>query len=239
MHVDSGDAAEGSLRNVPRHCVVAKVGQWVTECGKFPVKYRKDARLSRMKDQVIQAEVPVNDANHRFRLGHGWNMFWQPLDQRVHFWNCLGDGRLVLLAPARYLSLEVIAGATVSCQTLAGKVDQMQSRDDAVHFFINRPTLRRLHSWQRLVPKNASFDEFHDVEGAADHRLIFTKAQHLRYRNLGAGQSSHDGKFSLYRVSGWEQFCDWPRFGTHHVAALRRDELVRWVALPTFKGLYR
>ena len=163
----------------------------------------------------------------------------QPGNQLVHFWNGLRDGSLVLLAPTGDLALKIVTRPAVTGQSLGRKIDQMQGRNDAVHLGINSFALGRLHARQGLIPKNAPGNEFHDVEGAANHRLVFAKNQHLGYRYGGSRQAAHNGVFALNGVCRRQQFGHRSGFGPHHVAARWGDELVGWVALPAFEGFHR
>ena len=49
-------------RDVPGHAVVAEVGQRMAERRELPVEHREHARLGRVEDQVVEAEVAVHDA---------------------------------------------------------------------------------------------------------------------------------------------------------------------------------
>ena len=212
--------------------MVAEIGQWMAQRGQFPIQYGNDARLGRVKHQVVQAIVTVHDANHVFRAGHGWNVLRQPGHQLVHFFNRLRDGGDILLAPASNLALKIVAGFAVTRQSLLRILDAVQGRDDPVHFVVNVSTLLRRHAGQGLIPQNAPLHELHDVESPANHALVFTQAIHARHGDIGSLQPTHDGKFPLDGMGRRQQFGNRARLGPHHIALRRCAEFVRGVGLP-------
>ena len=225
--VAAGNTSKATRRNIPGHGVVAEVGQRVAQRGQLPVQHRQNARLGGVKNQVVQAVVV-------FR--HGWDVVRQPGDELVHFGDRLGNGGQILLAPSTDLAFKIIARFAVSGQTLRCDIDLVQGGNDAVHLGINGAALCRCHARQRLVPQNAPFDKFHHVKGASNDRLVLAQAVHMRHGYRRAGQAAHHGELALDGVRRRQQLGHRARFGTHHIAALGRDELVGWVALAAFEG---
>ena len=62
VKVDAGHAARLGRSQVPCEAVVGEVGQRIAQGRQFPVEHRQHARLDRMKYQVVDPEVTVNDA---------------------------------------------------------------------------------------------------------------------------------------------------------------------------------
>src|SRR5450755_358822 len=57
--VEAADAAKRARRDVPRHAVVAEVGQRMAERRELPVEHGDDSRLLRIEDEVVEAVVAV------------------------------------------------------------------------------------------------------------------------------------------------------------------------------------
>src|SRR6185436_9122162 len=55
LEVEPLDAAELACGDVPAHAVIRKIGERVADRRELPVEHRKDLRLARMEDQVVQA----------------------------------------------------------------------------------------------------------------------------------------------------------------------------------------
>jgi hypothetical protein len=72
--IQPANAAKRTRGNVPGHAVVAEVGQRMPECGQFPVQHGDDARLGRVKHQVVQTVVAMHDADHVFGARHAGNV---------------------------------------------------------------------------------------------------------------------------------------------------------------------
>ena len=184
--VEAADAAKRPRRDVPRHAVVAEVGERMAERRELPVEHRDDARLGRVKHQVVEPVVAVHDAHLRLVARARRNVRRQPFDEPVHRLDRLGDRGEVLLGPAADLALEVVARLAVVGQADAGRLDRVQRGDDAVHLVVDRGAAGVVERRQRLVPEHAAVDELHDVEGAADDALVFAQQVHARHRHVGA-----------------------------------------------------
>ena len=214
--VAATDAAEGARRDVPGHRVVAEVGDRVAERRQLPVQHRQHPRLGRMEDQVVEPVVAMHHRDLRVVARGRGQVRRQPVDQPVHLGNRLGDRGLVLTAPARDLALEVAARAAVVAQADRQRIDPVQRGDHPVHLVVDRAALGRRHARQRLVPQHPALDMLHQVEGAADHRLVLAQQQHARHRHLGGGQRAHHPVLALDRVRRGQQLRRRSRLGAHH-----------------------
>ena len=203
--VQAADAAEGAGRDVPGHAVVAEVGQRVAHGGQLPVQHRQHARFGGVEDQVVEPEVAVHHRHHRLVARAVRDVLRQPFDQPVHGLVGAGDRGLVLLAPARDLALEIVAGPAEIGQAECGHIQLVQRGDDAVHLVVDRRALLARHARQRLVPEHAALHELHHVEGAADDRFVLAQQVHARHRHLAAGQRVHDPELALHRMGRGQQ----------------------------------
>jgi hypothetical protein len=118
------------------------------------------------------------------------------------------------------------AMSAVVAQAQRRKIDLVQRCDDPVHFIVGCAALASVQAGQGLVPEHTPFDEFHHVEGPAQHRLVLAQAQHLGHRHLGAGQRVHDAKFALDCMGRGQQPGRRSRLGPHHIGAIGRGEFV-------------
>jgi hypothetical protein len=156
--VQAADAARRGMWDVPRHAVVAEIGERVAERGQLPIEHGDHARLGRMEHQVVEAEVAMDDRYLAFVARRRGNVGWQPLDQPFHCRDGLRHrpravGRsLVLLAPPADLAVEIVAGFAVAGQAAVSELHGMQRRDDAVHLFIDIAAAGGRHFGQGLVP---------------------------------------------------------------------------------------
>ena len=242
-HIEPANTAKRARRNMPCHAVVAEIGQRVTERGEFPVQHRHNARLGRVKHQVVKSKVAVHYADEFGGTGHRRDVLGQPLHQLVHLVRrlrhracAIGRGR-VLLAPAGDLTLEIIAGLAVAGESTLGELDAVQCRNDPVHFLVDGSALLRAHARQALVPQHASGHELHDVEGASNHSLVFAQAVHAWHRHVGAIKAAHDGEFALDGVRRRQQFGHRSGFGAHHVVLRRCAQFVGRIGLAALEGL--
>ena len=92
-----------------RRGVARAIAYFDPECRtELPIEQGKNARLSGVKDDIIETKVAVRQGHHTVIGGH---MRLEPLDELVHLWHCPRLGRLVLLHPAVQLPCVVVAHA--------------------------------------------------------------------------------------------------------------------------------
>ena len=61
FQIQSGQSAERTRRYMPSHAVVSEIGQWVTECGEFPIEDREYFGLGGVENKIIEPVVAVDD----------------------------------------------------------------------------------------------------------------------------------------------------------------------------------
>jgi hypothetical protein len=149
-----------------------------------------------MEDQVVHAEVPVDD---RGLVSRG-NVLRQPFDQPVHRLDALGLRAAVLLAPAPDLARKVVPRLAEIGEPHSGEVDAMQGGDDAVHLVVDRAARSRAHAGERLFPQHAALDIVHDVERTADHALVLAQEMRARHRKPRPGERREHAELPFHRV---------------------------------------
>ena len=234
-NVQPAYAAEGARRDVPGHAVVGKVRHGVAQGREFPVQHSQHARLAGMEHEVVQAEVAVHDGCAAVVARGGRDVLGQPGNELIHLGDRLGDGGLVLAAPAADPALEVVPGLAVVGQAQRGKVHTVKGGNDAVHLVVDGGALGLVHAGQGLLPQHAALDEVHQVKGAADDGLVLTQAVHAGHWHLGGSQGLHDAELAFYGVRRRQQLGHWPGLGAHHIGALRGAQLVGGVGLPAWE----
>ena len=169
----------------------------------------------------------------------GGQVVGQPRDQPVHLRDGLGDGRLVLLAPALDLAAEVVARAAEVRQAHRLDLDVVQRRQHPVHLVVHGGALARLQARQRLLPEHPAVDEVHHIEGPADDGFVVTQHMHARHRHAAEGQRVHHAELTLDGVGRRQQLGQRPGLGPHHILAPGRDQLEGGVRLPALELLDR
>ncbi len=225
------DAAEFTGRNVPAHAVVGEIGERVAQRRELPVEHREHPRLGRMEHRVVEAVVAVHDGGF---VG-GRNILRQPGDHVVHRLDLHGLRGDVLLAPAPDLALDVAAGLAEIRKADFLVVHAVQQRDDAVELFPDGFPLRLCHSRQRLVPQYAPVDAIHEIEGGADHRIVFAEYIGLRYRKSYRVQCLDHLELAIHCVRGGQQLAG--RLAAQRVALAARGDAVSGVRLAALELL--
>ncbi len=192
---------------------------------KFPVQHRDNARLRRMKNQVAEPEIAMDD---RARVGDGV-VRRQPFDQLVHRRDRSDIRRDILTCPAADLTVDVILRPPVTFETGAPPVHAMQRGHHAVHVVIHRRAVRVRKPRQRAVSEHASRYVIHQVESRSDHVGIHAEQPHSRHRNAGVRERRLHAVFPVDRVGRRQQLAGW--LLAQHVVAARRREVERRIRL--------
>jgi hypothetical protein len=153
----------------------------------------------------------------------------QPNDQSLGEFNSVGLGRPILLDPARDLTLEEIA-RTTECRKAGGlRVDPVKRRKRIEHAVINARASALGQLGKRAVGEVRTLDQGHQIEGRADHRLVFAQRKHAGHWKAEWVQRGEDAIFALYGVGRRQQIPE--GLATKHVGAARRIEPIRRIRL--------
>ena len=211
----SEQAGDGECRHAPGQQVVAEIGERVADGGQLPVEDRDDARLGRVEDQVVDAEVAVDDGC--FLAGR--EVCRQPLDQPVHRLDPAGVRILqVLPRPAADLPGEVVPRLAEVREADRAVVHGVQRGERADRgLVVASPRVPR-QLGQRRVPEDAAVDEVHHVERRADDAGVVAVDVHGRDGEAGhAAERLLHPELAIHRVRGGEQRPG--RLAPQHVAA--------------------
>ena len=163
-------------------------------------------------------------------------MLGQPLDQIVHRRDRFGLRGAVLPAPARDLPPHVIARPAEIAKPDRRIIDLVQIGDDPVHRIKHRGAFRGARDLrQALVPEDAPVQMLHDIEGAADDRVVLAQRVDPRHRHRRLGQRAHDAELAVDRMRARQQGPR--RFPPQHVLSRRGAQSVGRVRLPAGKAL--
>ncbi len=157
----------------------------------------------------------------------------QRSNQLVHGCDRFRLTRAVLLAPARDLPREIIAGLAVVAE--AGRVHvEPCERDQCVdRIAVDGLARRRCEIGRRRIPLHATRHETHHIERAADDTVVFAQMQWCGDRHRTALQRGEHAELAIDRVRRREQLAG--RLAPEHVAARRRVDAIGRVGLSTFK----
>ena len=142
--------------------------------GSPSVDHGEHARLRRVEDQIVEAEVAVDQRRAPLRR----QVCGQPVDQPVHRRDRLGLRCSVLLRPARHLAGEVVLRPAEAVEAGGRPVETVDGGDDPAHRGVDRRAFGRREIRQRRVPEAAPVDMVPDVEHGADDGLVV--AEHIR-----------------------------------------------------------
>ena len=84
----------------------------------------------------------------------------------------------------------------------------MDFRDGLVHGIEDCPALLLRQLRQSGIPEHAPGHEIHDVEHAADDRIVHTQRMDPRYRNTRTGQRIQDTEFAIDGMRTWQDVPD-------------------------------
>ena len=206
-------------RHAPGHEVIAKIRQWVSECGQLPVEHRQHARLGRMEDHVVGTEVAV----HQSGIVAGRNVRLQPVQQAVHVRYAASCRVItVLTTPARQLSGKVITGFAEIGEACCGRRNAMQLRERSVHGIADGRTPFAGHLGQARVPENAPFHMVHHIERRADNARVFAQRHGARHGKALSAQRGNDTVFAVDSMRTGQQLAG-RLLAQHEVAAVHRD----------------
>ncbi len=159
---------------------------------------------------------------------------FQPGDQLVHVGNAAGFRGAVLAGPTRKLPFEIIAWPAEIAETHGLDIDVVQGRERAVHGVVDRGALVIVARFrQRRIPEDAAVEEIHDVEHAADRRILGRQMQHCGHRYGGTGKRLHHPEFAVDLMRRFQQLPG--RLGAQHVAATGRRQEIGRVRLAGFE----
>src|SRR5437660_5168023 len=79
--IEPPHAAEwATAGNVPTHAVIGEIGERVSQRRELPIQHGDDAGFGRMKDEIVEAIVAMNDGGLVVRR----NVLRKPFDQPIH-----------------------------------------------------------------------------------------------------------------------------------------------------------
>src|SRR6266481_2169790 len=127
---------------------------------------------------------------------------------RLSIAGCGSVSDALLFAPALDLARHVVARATELGEPNGYLVDRVQRRDDGIHRIEYRLAFGGSEPWQALVPENAAIEKFHEIEGAANDRIVFAQRVYAWHRDRCVGQRAHDPVFPVDSMGARQQVAE-------------------------------
>jgi hypothetical protein len=219
-------------RQAQRHAEIGEVGERVAEGGQLPVDHREHARAVGREDEVVDAEIAVHQ-RHLAVVGRAAPL--EPGTERVHGGDIVGGAVAVLLAPARELAREVVAGLAVVGQAHGARVERMDGGEHAHDLLVPRAPLGGIELGQRRIPMDATVDVAHEIEHRPDHAVVAAQVDRLRHRDAAAVQRLEHAELAVDRVRRGQELAG--RFPPQHVTAGRGFDQVGRIGLPALELL--
>ncbi len=219
--VGAGETGVPIGRQDPLHREICEIGQRVADGGEFPIQHGADL-AARPGDEIVEPEIAVNDRDARL-LG---DRAGQPSDQPLDGGDLGRLGGTVLPDPAIDLPGEEVAGPAEIRETQGHVVETMQPRQRADGILVGGAPFGGSQVRQRAVPGDAALDQFHHVEGRADHARVGAERQRPRHGEARRMQRRDEPVFAIDRVGGRQQRAE--RLAPQHDStAWRRDPIGR------------
>ncbi len=203
----------------------------MAECAEFPVEHGDDARLSRVNDRVPQPVVAVVDAG----LVAGRDICRQPLLEVFHRRQVVRARQVVLARPAGDLALDVLALAAVIAEADLSVVDIVQAGQHVVHRIEDLAAVGGRHGLHPVVGEDAAGQEFHDVEGGADHAVVLTERVGPGHRHVGMVRQGLDHAVLSVDLMGRRQQFARRLLAQHVHAPATVSQMKGRIALPALE----
>ena len=181
------------------------VGKWIAEGRELPVENCRDACFAGSEDHIVAAIVAVNDPCF---AAVGRQIVPQPADQPVHRFHAAGlDIALILLRPARHLTLDEPGGLAIVAKPDRCWIIAVQLRDRGVHRVEMGGALIRRHVRKCGLPDDPSVNQVHHEKGCADNALVLTQPMNARdWEGLGT-ERAHHPRFAFDRMGSGQQLA--------------------------------
>src|ERR1700722_12607414 len=147
------------------------------------------------------------------------NLVRKPGDEALHVLDSRRLACPVLIRPALVLTSEIAAGFAIVRKACGGDVDGMQLRQARVHGVVDLRAIFARKVGQRWVPEDAAVDEGHEIEGRADHALVFAERERARSWIDHAFESLKHAELALVYMYHLQELAR--RFATQHVTSAR------------------
>jgi len=187
-------------RQHPLHREICEIRQWVADGGELPIQHGADL-AARSGHEIVEPEVAMHDGGARLfgdRAG-------QPRDQPLHRRDLRRLCGPVLPDPAVDLPGEEVARSAEVGEPQCRVIEAVQPRQRADGVLIDGTPFTGLQVRQRAVPGDAALDQFHHVEGRADHARVAAERQRPRHGEASRMQRRDEPIFAIDRVGGRQQ----------------------------------